>query len=128
MMEFLDTLGRYSWAISLLSPLLLGWIVWSFKTGFWSRAEGEAAIKDLTAEVKKQLAVAADERHKAAARLTRIEERQNAAPSHADLTRIHERLDRIADVASRLEGALQPLNRLTDLLTQAQLDRERTVR
>ncbi|WP_142850950.1 hypothetical protein [Telmatospirillum sp. J64-1] len=120
-----EELLRWGWALAIATNLLLVWIGWSLRQQFVPRREFDNALKDLQGQLSGALAVAAEERQKASARLTRIEERQAAAPSHQDLTRIHERLDRIADVTGRLEGALKPLDRLTILLTQAQLDKER---
>lgn len=124
MEDLLAGLLRWGWALAIATNLLLAWVGWSVRQRFVGRSEFAAALAEIRDKTGGALAAAAEERHAASARLTRIEERQTAAPSHQDLIRIHDRLDRIADVVGRVEGALRPIHTLTHALTQAQLDRE----
>lgn len=121
----MEELLRWGWMLAIATNLLLGWIGWSLRKQFLTRAEADERFAAQDKKMGQALAAFQASEREVTNRLTRVEERVAASPSHADLTRIHERLDRIADVTSRLEGALKPLDRLTSLLTQAQLDREK---
>lgn len=123
---FLDFLRQYGWLAAILTNGLIIWVGWSLDRRFATPTAVDAKVAAVELKVR---AVADDvtrlERD-VMDRLTRIEERQNAAPSHRDLERIHERLDTIAQTASRLDGAVPILNRLSDFLIQAQLEREKS--
>lgn len=121
----IDELLRWGWLLAIATNLLLGWIGWSLRKQFLTRAEADERFAAIAASVNAAVASFQAAERDVANRLTRVEAEVAAAPSHADLSRIHDRLNHIADVTGRLEGALKPLDRLTSLLTQAQLDRER---
>lgn len=127
-MEFLDNLVRYGWALAIAVNMLLGWIGWSLQRQFMTRREADERAKAQDAKIGEMGATVTKLEREVSDRLTRIEQRQETAPSHSDFNRMHARMDQIAVAVSRVEGALAPLDRLTTLLTQAQLDRERTAR
>lgn len=116
-MSGLDELSRWGWLISLLLTGLLAWLGWSARRMFVSYDHHESSVRDLRSEI-----TAVEHRSRAelaeaiksidtglrtmADRQTRVEERLQAAPSHADLTRLHERLDGIATDVGRVGESL----------------------
>lgn len=122
----MEELLRWGWLAAIVANLLVAWIGWSLRKQFLSRGEADERFKAQDERWGKALTAVNTGERDVSNRLTRVEERLTAVPSHADLTRIHDRLDRIADVTGRLEGSLKPLDRLIVLLTQSQLDRERS--
>lgn len=141
-MEVVEFLRAWGWALAIAANLLTGWIGWSLRRQFVTRSDHERSVKErnealaslreavqargreIDGSIARAMERLVEQDRLAESRLTRVEEQLRAAPSHADLSRIHERLDKIADVTGRLEGALQPLDRLLGLLTRAAVEKE----
>lgn len=137
----LEELARWGWLISLLLTSLLAWLGWSARRMFVSHEHHAATVRDLRSEIaavehrwRVDLADALRGIHTGLRdmtdRQTRVEERLQAAPSHADLTRLHERLDAIAAEVGRVGESLagvaataKALERSLHLLNEHHLSR-----
>lgn len=134
-MDF-DFIAKWGWVGAILLNALTGWVGWSLRTKFVTRDELTAllhaqaetwakALAERDTKLAGALSQIANLERDMSNRVTRLEGDVKGMPSHADLARINLRLEQIADATSRMDGALTAVQRLTDLLTEAQMERER---
>lgn len=108
MKTMLELIADWGWLLALLANGAIGWVAWSAKTYFASKA----SLEDLTDHIS-------DQRQQAEQRMTRMERRLDGVPSHADLSRIHQRLDEITASNARQEGALPSMQNTLDIIVRA---------
>lgn len=104
----LEMIADWGWFLALMANGAIGWVAWSAKTYFVSKA----SFEDLTDHVD-------DQHRQAEDRMMRMERRLDSVPTHADLASIHRRLSEIAASNSRQEGALPAVQNTLDIIVRA---------
>lgn len=120
-MEISEFLRGWGWALAIGLNLFIAWVGWTFRSHFVTR-DRLAQVIDGLAEQSREHDI----------RLTRVEEQLKAAPSHADLARLHDRLDQIykdvsqqGQVLASVDSTARALARSLDMLNEHHLHRAR---
>lgn len=110
MAEFMSAWG---WVIAIVIQLIVGWLIWSLKSGFATKEE----LKDVSDRLDEH------DRH-----LDVIDTKLESSPDHDDLERIHMRIgdvkDTVTDIREKLGGVVSDVTSLKNsvmLLTRHEL-------